>query len=87
MERKSHPLGAQESGRVQNMLIAIGDQVKKDQMLAMLDISDLKTMLDQLKQELNSIQKLERAQRDRYSIDIQRMALQLENDASALIER
>ena len=87
VERKSHLIGAQESGRVQNMLIAIGDQVKKDQVLAMLDISDLKTTLDQLKQELTSIQKLEGAQRDRYSIDVRRMALQFENEASELIER
>ncbi|MCI0493776.1 HlyD family secretion protein [candidate division KSB1 bacterium] len=87
VERKSHLIGAQESGRVQTMLIAIGEQVKKDQVLAMLDISDLKTNLDQLKQELTNIQKSEGAQRDRYSIDIQRMALQLENEASELIER
>jgi len=87
VERKSHPIGARESGKVQNMLIAIGDQVKKDQLLAMLDISDLKTTLDQLKQELTSIKKFERAQWDRYSIDVQRMALQLENEASDLIER
>ena len=54
VERKSHPIGARESGKVQNMLITIGDQVKKDQVLAILDISDLKTTLDQLKQELTS---------------------------------
>jgi multidrug resistance efflux pump len=87
VESKSHLIGAQESGRVQNVLIAIGDQVKKDQVLAILDISDLKTTLDQLKKELSNIQKLERAQRDRYSIDIQRMALQLENEASDVVER
>jgi len=87
VESKSHLIGAQESGRVQNMLIAIGDQVKKEQVLAILDISDLKTTLDQLKKELSNIQKLERAQRDRYSIDIQRMALQLENEASDVVER
>lgn len=87
VERKSHPIGAQESGRIQNILVAIGEQVKKDQVLAILDISDLKTTLDQLQQELSHIQQLERAHRDRYSIDIQRMALQLENEASELIER
>lgn len=87
VERKSHPIGAQESGRIQNILVAIGEQVKKDQVLAILDISDLKTTLDQLQQDLTGIQQLERAHRDRYSIDIQRMALQLENEASELIER
>ncbi|HEX9971567.1 MAG TPA: efflux RND transporter periplasmic adaptor subunit [bacterium] len=87
VERRSHAIGAQESGRVQNMLIAIGDQVKKDQVLAILDISDLKTNLEQLKKELTSIQKSEGAQRDRYSIDIRRMALQLENEASDLMDR
>ncbi|UCE06655.1 MAG: efflux RND transporter periplasmic adaptor subunit [bacterium] len=87
VERKSHLIGAQESGKVHHMLIAIGDQVKKDQVMAILDISDLKTNLNQLKRELTSIQRLEGAQRDRFSILVQRMALQLENEASDLMDR
>ncbi len=87
VERRSHPLGAQEPGRINQLLVNIGDEVKKDQILAILDISDLKTTLDQLQQELTSFQRLQRAQRDRYSIQVQRMALQLENEAADLVER
>ncbi|MBN1558705.1 HlyD family efflux transporter periplasmic adaptor subunit, partial [candidate division KSB1 bacterium] len=63
------------------------DEVKKDQVLALLDISDLKTTLNQLKNELATIQKLEGAHRDRYSIEVRRMALQLQNEAADLVER
>lgn len=87
VERRSHPLGVQEPGRINQLLVNIGDEVKKDQILAILDISDLKTTLDQLQQELTSFQRLQRAQRDRYSIQVQRMALQLENEAADLVER
>ena len=87
VEQRSHAIGAQEPGRVQGMLTFIGDQVKQDQVLAILDISDLKTMLDHLKKELISIQELQGAQRDRYSIEIRRMALQLENEAAELMDR
>ncbi len=87
VERRSHPLGAQEPGRINQLLVNIGDEVKKDQILAILDISDLKTTLEQLQQELSSFQRLQRAQRDRYSIQVQRMALQLENEAAGLVER
>ncbi len=87
VECKSHMLSAGESGRLRSVLITIGDQVKKDQVLALLDISDLKTNLDQLKDELTNIQKFEGAHHDRYSIDVQRVALQLENEASDLVER
>ncbi len=87
VESKSHLLSAGESGRLQSLLITIGAQVKKDQVLAFLDISDLKTNLDYMRNELTHIQKYEDAQYARSSINVQRMALQLENEASNLIER
>ncbi len=87
VERKSHQIGAQESGKVQTMLITVGEQVKKDQVLAMLDISDLTTHLSQLKKELASIQEMASAQRDLYSITAQRVLLQLDNEASDLMDR
>ncbi|MBN1998351.1 efflux RND transporter periplasmic adaptor subunit [candidate division KSB1 bacterium] len=87
VESKSHQLSAGESGRLQNVLISIGDSVQKDQVLATLDLADLKTNLDRLKEQLTSLQKYESAQRDRFSIEVQSMRLQLENEASALIER
>ncbi len=87
VERKSHQIGAQESGKVQTMLINVGQQVKKDQVLGMLDISDLTTHLGQLKKELASIQEMTSAQRDLYSITAQRALLQLDNEASDLTDR
>lgn len=87
VERRSHPLGAQEPGRINQLLVNVGDEVKKDQILTILDISDLKTTLDQLQHELIGFQKLGQAQRDRYSIQVQRMALQLENEAADLVDR
>ncbi len=87
VEKKSHLVSAQEAGRIQNMLIEVGEQVQKDQVLAILDMSDLKTILDQLKKELAGIQQLETAQRDRYVMIVQQMALQLENEASDFMDR
>ncbi len=87
VEKKLHLIGAREPGKVHKMLPCIGEQIKKGQILAVLDISDLKTNLNQLKNELKSIQTLKGAQRDRSSILVQRMALQLENEASDLIDR
>ena len=87
VEKKSHLIGAQESGKIHKMLTRVGEEVKKDQVLAVLDISDLKRNLNQLKNELNSIQALKGAQRERSSLIVQRMALQLENEASDLIDR
>ncbi|MFC2134224.1 HlyD family secretion protein [Bacteroidota bacterium] len=87
VERKSHQIGAQESGKIQTMLVAIGEQVKKDQVLAMLDISDLTTQLGRMKKELAGIQEMAGAQRDLYSINAQRVLLQLDNEASELMDR
>ncbi len=87
VENKSHLIGAQEAGRVHKVLTTIGDKVKKDQVLAIFDISDLKTNLNQLRNELASIQQFENAHLNRYSIFIQRMGLQLENEASDLMDR
>lgn len=87
VERKSHVLSVQEPGKISTLLVSIGDQVKKDQILAILDISDLKIMLEQLQKELANFQQLKKAQQHRYSIEVQRMALQLENEAADLLER
>ena len=87
VENKSHLIGARESGRVQYVSVAVGEQVKKDQVLAVLDISDLKTQLSQLKKELSNIESLKEAQNDRFSILMQRMSLELENEASNLVDR
>jgi multidrug resistance efflux pump len=85
VESKSHWLSAQESGRIDNLLVTVGNEVKKDQVLAVLDISDLKITIDRLKEELNRFQGYKKAQQNRHSILVHRMALQLENEALDLI--
>lgn len=87
VERKSHKIGAQESGKIQTTHVKIGEQVKKDQILVMLDISDLTTHLSQLKNELVNLQKMAGAQRSLYSINAQHVLLQLDNEASELMDR
>lgn len=87
VENKAHPLSAGESGKLEKVLVSIGDQVKKDQVLALLDISDLKSNLTQLTGTIASINKVRNAHHDRYAIEVNRMALELENEAANLIER
>ncbi len=87
VERKSHQIGAQEPGKVKTLLTNVGEQVKKDQVLAILDTSDLTSHLSYLKNELAYIDKMADAQNGYNSITTQRILLQLDNEASALIDR
>ncbi len=87
VERKTHLLGAQEPGRIKSMLVSIGDEVKKDQIIAILDVSDLKTNLNNLRNELTQIQSVANAQADQYSMQIERWKLQLDNEALELLDR
>ena len=87
VESRCHVIGAQESGTIQSMLTDVGESVKKGQVLAMLNIADLRINLDRLEKELSDIQSMESYQRIRYSLIAQKMVLQLENEMSALIER
>jgi multidrug resistance efflux pump len=41
VERRAHYLGPQEPGRIAELTVEVGDRVRKDQVLAMLDVSDL----------------------------------------------
>lgn len=87
VEIKSHSLGAQEPGTIRNIYISVGDKVKQGQIVATLDISDLEIEKKQLEAELNNITNLQDAQKDHFSLEFQRMNLQLENEASDLTER
>jgi len=87
VERKAHLLGAQESGRIKSMFVTIGSQVQQDQVIAILDVSDLKTHLSNLRREFDQIQSLTQAQFNEYYLQIERWKLQLDNDALALMDR
>lgn len=87
VETKSHLIGVQEPGNIQNVLVSIGEKVKKGQVLVTLYFSDLETEINQLRDELTGIQKLKKAHQDRFSVEFQRTYLQLENEVSELTER
>ncbi|RPH95669.1 MAG: HlyD family efflux transporter periplasmic adaptor subunit [Calditrichaeota bacterium] len=87
VENKSHQLSVGESGRLQSVLVSIGEQVEKDQVLMLLNISDLKSNLEQMKTELAAFRKYQDAHQDRSALEIRRMVLQMENEAADLAER
>ncbi len=41
VERRAHYLGPQEPGRIAALMVEVGDSVRKDQVIAVLDVSDL----------------------------------------------
>jgi multidrug efflux pump subunit AcrA (membrane-fusion protein) len=87
VERKSHFLGSQEPGKIETLLVDVGDPVRKDQVLAVLDISDLTATLGSLRTESTKIRRLGTAQENRSAVEVQRLRLQVENEASSLMER
>ena len=87
VERRSHQTGARESGKVKTVLAKVGEQVKKNQVLALLETGDLTSHLDQLKNELAAIDQMADAQSDYNTLTTRRILLQLDNEASDLIDR
>jgi multidrug resistance efflux pump len=87
VEKKSHFLGPQEPGKIETLLVDVGDPVRKDQVLAVLDVSDLTAFLGNLQNEFTKTQSLGRAQESRSAVEVQRLRLQVENEASDLLER
>jgi len=87
VEKKSHSLGPQEPGKIQAVFVQVGDRVKKDQVVAVLDMTDLTVSLDYLQEEFNQIQKLHKSQLDYNTITLQRLRMQAENEFTDLISR
>ncbi len=87
VERKSHFLGPQEPGKIETLLVDVGDTVRKDQVLAVLDISDLTAFLGNLQNEFAKTERLGRAQENRSAVEVERLRLQVENEASELMQR
>jgi len=84
VESKSHVIGSQEPGIIDNILVDVGDAVEKGQVLAILDISDLKSQINQLKHELSTIEEMKEANEDRYFLEYQRLAVNLVDRLSLL---
>ena len=87
VDRKTHLIGSQEAGRIHTLLVQVGDHVQPGQVLAVLDISDLKTQLAHLRSELARIEDLADVQRNQYLAELQRQKLQLDNEALELLDR
>jgi multidrug resistance efflux pump len=87
VERKTHLLGAQEPGRIKSTFVSVGDEVKQDQVIAMLDVSDLKTNLTNLRNELTQIQSQASTQAQQYAMQLERWKIQLDNEALELLDR
>lgn len=87
VDKKSHLVGPQEPGTIGTLLVDVGDPVRKDQVLAVLDISDLTAYLGSLRTESAKLRHLGTAQENRSAVEVQRLRLQVENEASVLMER
>lgn len=84
VEARSHLIGSQEPGMVGHVLVKVGDAVKKGQVLAALDTSDLASQIHQLKNELSGIAEMKGAHEDRYFLEYQRLATNLADRLSLL---
>ncbi len=84
VETRTHKLSAQESGRIQNILVALGDPVSANQLLVRIDTSDLDAEQDWLKHELKRLEDMESADRSRYALEYEKLRLQSDADLSRL---
>jgi len=87
VDRKTHLIGCREPGRIHSLLVQVGDRVQSGQVLAVMDISDLKMQLSLLRGELAQIEDLADAQHKQYYLEVKRLKIQLDNEALELIDR
>jgi len=87
VERKTHLTGSQEPGRIQAVLVKIGDHVEKDQVLTVLDVVDLKSILSSLRNELSQINRYSSSQNSYFALEIETLKLQLDNEVLELMDR
>ncbi|NOZ00587.1 MAG: HlyD family efflux transporter periplasmic adaptor subunit [Deltaproteobacteria bacterium] len=78
VETRVHRVGAREGGRVENLLVEIGDRVQEGQALARLDMSDLLAEKARLRDEMKSLDVIMEADRRRYALEYDRGRLQVE---------
>lgn len=87
VERGTHVITAEESGRIQTLLVQPGDQVTQNQLLAVLNFSDLKQSLENMRTELNRLQNMEKALLASDALQVQRLYLRLGNETTDLLRR
>ncbi|MBN2053601.1 biotin/lipoyl-binding protein, partial [bacterium] len=87
VEAVTHEVGAREAGLIRDLLVTIEDEVQAGQILAVLDTSDIDARLMLLHHELDETKALEEAGRSRYTLELQRLRLQLDNESADLTDR
>ncbi len=87
VERGTHVVTSQESGRIQTLLVKPGDYVTAEQLLVVLNFSDLKQSLENMQAELHRLQQLEKVLQATEEMQVQRLYLRLSNEANDLLRR
>lgn len=87
VQQKSHTLGPQEAGKVNSVMVQVGDLVAKDQVLAVMEMPDLNRSLTHLRDELGTIQKVYSSEESMQNAAAQTLRLQTENEILDLIEK
>jgi len=87
VETRTHKLSAQESGRVKKINVKLGEQVKASQVLVELADEDLETEETWLKEELQRLEEMMKADRSRYTLEYEKLLMQSEADAGNIGQR
>lgn len=87
VETRTHKLGAQESGKIRKINVALGDTVKPGQVLAELDTTDLDIKKAWIEAELSRLNDQLDADRGRYKLEYARLLLQSDAGAAGLDAR
>ncbi len=87
VETRTHKMGAREAGRVRQVAVALGDAVAANQLLAVMDTSDLDTERQWVVAELKGLEASLDADRIRYSLEYERMRMQGDASQAGLVER
>ena len=84
VESRFHSVGAREGGRIEQMLVAVGDEVKTGQELVRLDVSDLDEEKGRLQEELATLGSIMKADRLRYALEYDRLRLRVSEQFAAV---
>lgn len=87
VETRTHKLGAQESGKISKIHVALGDVVKPGQVLAELDTADLDIKLAWIEAELERLNGQLEADRGRYKLEYARLLVQSDAGTAGLEAR
>ena len=80
----AQPVGAREGGTIQEILVAVGEEVEAGQVLARLDASDLRAEGRLRAEELASLESIAAADRRRYSVEYDLLRLRLSEQYAAV---